>query len=427
MAKDYSKNAAIGRRVKKTADNVFGWMRDLNAGEIDYSKPVILCLPGDGAQTERKSDGSVDDAKAANGMAKVVMQMLRKIGEGIASHIETSDFTDIQVIAVEYPDAPRKYIGSTAFSKERKYFVLKKNNRLDCEDNDLDNPTYITDIYETVVLPAISNNGKPYSFEQAKSNLRNLTLFGHCHGSFVASKLVEYLTEDMKKLGYNNIPELLNEVVKISISPCLGTLINDGTQHYAFTLLDDTERGYYPYDRKNLYEEKIKTFGICLDIGDENEEEDKNVYSFYVGEVMDKIPHEVYEMHDLGAYIDEGYMLDAKGKTLRGGLFGGIGKNENGENFSRLIKRVLENAVSLSKMNESRSLNEVVSDGTRIVYQHFSDAIQFDGSIGEFIANDRKFDEYEEKKKQLELATQKLETMQNKVDVNLADKMNGRE
>ena len=104
----------------------------------------------------------------------------------------------------------------------------------------------------------------------------------------------------------------------------------------------------------------------------------------------------------------------------------GISKNSNGKNFSRLIRRVLANSVSLSKIGEKRCFQNIVSNSTEIVYV-------FDikhGLSHEFCIKKDSF-EFDNSKlnkdEQLKLAIRKLESKMNKESENIVSVPNGRE
>ncbi len=88
---------------------------------------------------------------------------------------------------------------------------------------------------EGVIMPLVSDNGKPIAYEEAQKRLRNLTFFGYSAGSVVAQEAFNAAMKMMKKMGYKSdeARTLLHEVVLISI----GTVSNPFKEKNRFTTL----------------------------------------------------------------------------------------------------------------------------------------------------------------------------------------------
>lgn len=96
---------------------------------------------------------------------------------------------------------------------------------------------------KAAIMPLVSAEGRPLPPEEAKKNLRNLTLLGYSAGSLVAQEVFNASLKMMQKTGYT--PEeartLLNEVVLVTI----GTISRPTKEQNRFTTItlvntDDT-------------------------------------------------------------------------------------------------------------------------------------------------------------------------------------------
>ena len=69
-----------------------------------------------------------------------------------------------------------------------------------------------------VIMPLVSDNGRPLPPEEAKKRLRNLTFFGYSAGTVVAQEAFNASLEMMQKIGYkqDDARKLLSEIVLIS-------------------------------------------------------------------------------------------------------------------------------------------------------------------------------------------------------------------
>ncbi len=336
------KESQIGRRIRKSDSNSYGWIRNLKRGEVKFNKPVILCLPGDGTQNDN----------SANAMAKEVETLLGRAG--IAEN-------DIQILSVHYPEDNKFY------SEERKVFA--DNIDISCEE--INNPEYIKDIYVNVLQPLVINSkGQRNSFDEAQKKFRQLTLFSHCHGTFVASKLMNYLTEEMKKYNYSNeeINLLCEEIVNIGLSPRMGFHRKDGSMKFGFTMLDDGLNSYsFPILVENAGDDCVVsklTLGLEKDLNSKS-------YMYISGDNLKYnniekdqflITNPIF-MHSLNCYTDIFYAYqNYKTKEI-------LTKNNVGMNLSKLIIKVFQNAVSLSKQGIKRTEENIVSNETPITFK----------------------------------------------------------
>ncbi|MCR5506832.1 MAG: hypothetical protein K6F04_03205 [bacterium] len=357
----------IGRRIKKSEGNHFGWIRDLKRGEVKFDKPVVLCLAGDGTQ----DDGT------ANGMASEVEKTLGRL---------RVTENDIQILSVQYPKISKE---SHQFSMERRSFSDKHS--IDSEQ--IQNPEYIKDIYTTLFQPLIMNSkGHRISFNEAQKKFRNLTIISHCHGTFVACKLINYLTEEMKKYGYKDdeIKALSSEIVSIGLSPRSGFHRKDGSLKFGFTMLDDSSASYlYPILTENAGQNCVIS---SLTLG---MEETDGTYMYYSGDNLkykdvDKDSFLLINpsfMHAFICYVDDSYIdEDPEDNQLRE-------KSAEGVNFSRLIVRTFQNAVSLSKLGIKRTEENLVSNETPITFKQGNKILNKTFINKTFEGNNQKFEQ----------------------------------
>lgn len=149
----------------------------------------ILIFPGDGAV----------ESEEANGMCKIIRGFLDKNN--------LSEFSN-HLYSVYYPN--------TGLCAAHRLYQKAALNKLDDKLYPLTqkySPYYET-FYQTYLLPLVSKNeGKErLSLEEAKQNLRNLTVVGYCHGSVVALEMEKMFQESMKNLGYSKLES--NEIQK---------------------------------------------------------------------------------------------------------------------------------------------------------------------------------------------------------------------
>ncbi len=377
----------IGRRISKNSSNSYGWIRDLKRGEVKFNKPVVLCLAGDATQ----------DDISANGMAKEAEDILGR--NGITDN-------DIQILSVQYP---KKKLYANQFSMERRSFAEQFNN----DSDEIKNPQYIKDIYSILFQPLIINaKGQRFSFSEAQSKFRNLTIFAHCHGTFVSCKLMSYLREEMKKYGYNEdeINLLMGEIVNIGLSPRVGFHRNDGSLKFGFTMLDDAIASYlYPILTENSGKNcVISTLGLGL-----IEHENANMY--FSGDNLNytDIDNDTFclldttFMHCVNCYTDDEFYYTTETKRT-------LNKNNVGKNISHLIVRSLQNAVSLSKQNVKRTVENIISNQTPITFKQGSKELNSKFLNVKFTGNNASFkktlDDYtkQAKEKRFEKAENKI-------------------
>ncbi|MCR5506906.1 MAG: hypothetical protein K6F04_03605 [bacterium] len=404
----------IGKRVSHTKENIYGWEENIISSQIDFNKPILLCLGGSG----------IDENKLANGIAKLSQELIGR---------KNINDKEVQILSAVYPKDVQM------LGEERKQFKLgQKRNRVD----------YIYAVYDTIFLPILFSNyqkqhalfeisrnfpgvslnieGKSVSIPQAiqdlkiegfdsiKKKLRNITILSHCHGSFVACELINYLREDLETLQFSNnkINELLGEITNIMLSPRDGVQRIEGPLNIGFTLASDNlEGGITEQIRKGkntsvsdftdkLLSNKIKgsdtfyfKYGSLYNFWDTDKfgadfrfvkdyDEDGMSYS-----PSDMIYREVFMGNHF--HLFENY-CSITGKYDEEGI-GTISKNEIGRNFTKIIAKTLQNAISLSALGAKRTLKEVISNETELGFRQGTDSenphfknVKFDGNLEDF-------------------------------------------
>lgn len=324
----------LGIRCEKTTNNPNGW-KEVSPNDFSFSQPLVICLPGDGTTS----------ARAANAMAKNAEQMLGMVG--LKDHEK-----DVQIAAVYYDNAE-----DNELSDSRQYFLesngLKRKSAKEFS-NEAKNPPYIHQFYQDYLKPAISTpEENRLTSEQAMKNMRKINILAHCHGSFFASKLEEIIKEDMSRLGYEpkESKEILSQLAVISISPRANFEKSQASQ-IAFAALDD----YHFYDSNvvavknayNLADENVleSTTGVFSMPGPFIDTKSDTAQLYAVDKMLKfnseeaafkaNLGHGTEALHTIDAYINPEYSCDLGHKS------------QVGKNFSQMIAKSLQNAVSNS-------------------------------------------------------------------------------
>lgn len=177
LASENKESMGLGER--DPFSNILHW-RELSPRYSFLNKKIILCLPGDGANTPSKSNGSV----------KIIEEALP------LSLRERFHFLGVYYKNVKSAAAHRVYLlKKTGQLKDRLDAVQR--NRDFC-------PTYYEDFFNTYLKPLIETPaGKRRTLTEAKKNMKNLIMVGHCHGSAVAFQLERCFIAHMNRLKYS--------------------------------------------------------------------------------------------------------------------------------------------------------------------------------------------------------------------------------
>ncbi|MDE5615452.1 MAG: hypothetical protein K2I81_01295 [Alphaproteobacteria bacterium] len=107
-------------------------------------------------------------------------------------------------------------------------------------------PKYINDIYQIAMHPRLyAKNGDILSPEQIEKNLRNMVIFAHCHGAYVARMLEQKMLQDpnIQKL-LSQKPKLLQNLLVINHAP-FAPLENYQFTAISFCSASDTQACLY--------------------------------------------------------------------------------------------------------------------------------------------------------------------------------------
>ena len=377
----YVETSSIGKRI--SGYNKISWKKDIKSEDIDFNNPVVLCLGGAG----------VNDDRSANGVAKIAQTTLGRIG------VKNDE---IQIFSAKYPEKK-----DVDVEEQQKSIVIETSN-------------YINDIYKIVLKPALYKNKETRekrSKEDISKILRNITIFAHCHGSFVADKIINFLKRDMIYSGFKpkEIKEMLSEITTIMLSPRAGVEKNNLSLNLGFTLASDNLGGNitFPEYKKNkdidnffnkFINNKIKgndnfcikyndsfynfwssdTFGADLTFRESRDAD-------YIGSASNNIVHDSLFMGNDFHLIEQYYNPYAAIKDERSG---GIYKNEKASNLTKIMIKTFQNAVSLSVTGEKRTINNVISNDTPVSYEQgekdenikFID-VKFDKNLDTLLSN----------------------------------------
>lgn len=326
-----------GMRCEKTEQNPKGW-KEISPKDISLNKPTVICFPGDGTT----------NPQGANSIAKNVEEMLGMVG------LKDNE-KEVQIIAIYYdnPDNQELHDGRQHFLEENK--MKRKSTKEFSED--LINPPYIKQFYQEYIKPIIANeNGEALDVNIAKKNMRNINIFAHCHGSYVASKLEEIMHKDMKHTGYSSdeCKNILEQMAIVSIAPRTNFDKNNTTQ-IAFTNFDDwhfydnnvaTIKDVCNLGAENVLESTVGTFAMP---GPFSSTKSRTSQLYAIDRMLNfnseddvfvaQLGNGTEELHSVKSYVSPTFSCKL-GK-----------KKEKGEAFTNLIIKSLQNAVSNSCEN----------------------------------------------------------------------------
>lgn len=226
-------NIIWGKKIHKSEKNKFGWIPNCN---VDFEKPCVLCLCGDGA----------NDEKAASGYAGSVYNLLYRN--------DMENDANVYAVAYDFGDFMKPNTARTLQMIEKKRMRRPESFRYAPTFDDK-NPNYINDIFNKFILPRIStDNGKSrLSTEEAKENMRKITIFAHCHGAYTALKLEDLTQYKMQKLGYlpKEAAEIQKQLLVVTQSPYCPLGVSKSTM-ISFASADDDEVSHHNHFQKAL-------------------------------------------------------------------------------------------------------------------------------------------------------------------------------
>lgn len=323
-----------GLRVEKSEENPYGWM-DVDLRKINLEKPTVFCISGDATCSKRD----------ANAMAKYANKLLGRFGAENAQ--------DVQIISVYFKNANRKELTNSRIclrEKDKSKFTAEEQN-----------PQYVQTLYQECFRRGlIDKRGQKRSVEDAQKTFRNITFLDFCHGDFVVCKLDEYMREDMKyRLGYqsSDVNQICKQLCAVSIVP------QDRPKKYGFSKIGFASMDDYHYDSEDAvlltdeYELDCNETSVIGIVERQRECREGISRLMYIDNLLDynsiEDKHNVWlgrteKLHQMDVYTDMNYQNEF-----------GI-KSKDAENFSLMIARALQNAVSNSCENkESTKLIEL--------------------------------------------------------------------
>ena len=168
----------LGQRVEKSREAEFGWKR---VAGIPADEVCVLFLGGDGTVTE----------KAANGYLASVEKLLAR--HGLAGR------AGLYAVVYDFGDFMNKDLARTKMMADyhRNVKIIRELNE------ETKNPKYVGEIFDKVLAPRISRDGKRLPFDEAAANIRRLNVVAHCHGAYMFLKLEELMRKKLAVLGYS--------------------------------------------------------------------------------------------------------------------------------------------------------------------------------------------------------------------------------
>ncbi len=166
----------VGKRVAD--DNVPNHYKEIDIFSHKISKPTVLIFGGSG----------VESNALANGSAKIIESLLGVFGE------------DVDLLSVNY--------NAGTYNEETMLANIGK-------------------IVNNLILPLATNLSKErLTVFDACKNMRQVTLFGHCFGDSVITKLTEMLNSRLLQVGY--LPQEADKITKSLFAVTFGaTTVND--------------------------------------------------------------------------------------------------------------------------------------------------------------------------------------------------------
>lgn len=198
-----------------TYDNHVGW-KDVNLATYNLNSPLVLVLNGNGGT----------DVSHAIEVVRLTKSFLTHYNEN-----------NVEVLGISYAKEENKNFGT--LSEQELNFLV------DC-----------------LFMPQVSKNGLRTNIVTAKKNMRQITIFSHCHGATITYRINEILTEKLDVLGYNEteIAEILAQIFVVGFAPQNTDNRNSGLYIKSF---DDEVSGYkykkevVTYNIINLFESSI--------------------------------------------------------------------------------------------------------------------------------------------------------------------------
>lgn len=220
-------------------DEPHGKVQEISSAVSDG--PIVIGLPGNGFNFyEMWGELCENTQRFANKLKKLLIaggvdeKTLQKIPFYVITHAKPQSFDDKDARTIMY-----KKHGRSIMSEK----VKKGNNGFSKEE---ENPPYIDALYNQIIAPRISRlKGKvKLDAKTAEQNVAQLVIFAHCHGAYVALKLEELMTQNMKKLGYTSdeIAQIQKQMTVVAYAPACPLGVSK-MNFISFKSLNDTFTG----------------------------------------------------------------------------------------------------------------------------------------------------------------------------------------
>ena len=237
---DLRSSVMFGQRVERSLAHPYGYAP---VEEIPIEKPCILIFGGSGVDNPRKANNNMGD----------VRNLLEKYGleESVDVYSVVYNFGDMQDEAYAFDDKKaRKTLLFQHGRRRLRTFMDLETERYakpfettSIEDTE---PRYVQQIFDTVFLPRISQDGHRIDVETAKRNIRNITVYAHCHGGYTFLKTEELMQQKMVELGYTNqeIRDIQKQLLCVAYAPYCPLGVSKSTM-ISFLSAKDYNTRYY--------------------------------------------------------------------------------------------------------------------------------------------------------------------------------------
>lgn len=225
------------------------------AEEIKPEETLVLVLAGSG--------GRGDNLRGYNGY-------LKKTHEFIKNHPDLTG-ADIRVcVAVcnfgqHYDDDIARHEHYMQQIDTQKYNAFIANLPEEHKE-EIQHPSYIQDIFKTVIEPRISAADGKIRLSQPKAlrNIRRLNIVTHCHGAYVALELEKMMTAKMQQLGYSpkEQKQLKSQLLALNYAPDCTRWISE-MRFISIESSVDSHNEYQSY-LKEWLQMKPRDFGVCF-------------------------------------------------------------------------------------------------------------------------------------------------------------------
>ena len=113
--------------------------------------------------------------------------------------------------------------------------------------------THVTDLFNRIILPRITKNGRRVDINYALINIRKITFVSHCYGALLIRKLQDKMRKKMPEFGYSpdEIKTILNQMLVVAHAPS-GRLDKQTANFYSFASAFD--------DKMETPNNEIKSF-----------------------------------------------------------------------------------------------------------------------------------------------------------------------